>query len=324
MRRLGVLGPLVWDTIWTEEDLRRGTPFTSWGGMAYSLASAAAARPDGWEVVPLLKVGDDLEAEARKFLASLPGFSVGPSVFAVPVPNNRVELRYLDNARRGERQTGGVPGWEWSELEPHLAGLDALYVNFISGFELSLETAKRLRAEFSGPLYTDLHSLFLGCPGAGTRARRRLPDWERWVACFDGVQVNEEEVATLADLPESWADGAARLLRQGARVAAVTLGPDGAGVASAAGLPEDPAEWRTGSARAGGDEPIVRIYPTDPDGAGDPTGCGDVWGASFFSRLLAGDGIDAAATFAHRLAARKLGHRGASGLYEHFAHSSGG
>ena len=50
---------------------------------------------------------------------------------------------------------------------------------------------------------------------------------------------------------------------------------------------------------------------------GDPTGCGDVWGATYFSRLLAGDNFGDAILAAHRAAARNVGHRGASGLADY-------
>jgi sugar/nucleoside kinase (ribokinase family) len=52
---------------------------------------------------------------------------------------------------------------------------------------------------------------------------------------------------------------------------------------------------------------------------GDPTGCGDVWGATVFARLLAGDGLDGAMRQANRLAGRNVEHRGARGLYRHLA-----
>jgi sugar/nucleoside kinase (ribokinase family) len=53
------------------------------------------------------------------------------------------------------------------------------------------------------------------------------------------------------------------------------------------------------------------------DTALDPTGCGDVWGATYFSRLLAGDSLEVAMRAAHRAAARNLAHRGATGLSRH-------
>jgi sugar/nucleoside kinase (ribokinase family) len=49
----------------------------------------------------------------------------------------------------------------------------------------------------------------------------------------------------------------------------------------------------------------------------DPTGCGDVWGATYFSRLLAGDMLGDAIRAAHRAAARNVEHRGATGLADH-------
>ena len=54
--------------------------------------------------------------------------------------------------------------------------LDALYVNFISGFELCLGTAQALRQGFRGPIYADLHSLFLGMQHDGIRVLQPLPD----------------------------------------------------------------------------------------------------------------------------------------------------
>ena len=34
---------------------------------------------------------------------------------------------------------------------------------------------------------------------------------------------------------------------------------------------------------------LIPAAPTESGANGDPTGCGDVWGATYFSRLLAGD-----------------------------------
>ncbi|HLL47191.1 MAG TPA: carbohydrate kinase family protein, partial [Longimicrobiaceae bacterium] len=309
MKRLGVLGTLVWDRIWTLEDAARGEPFSSWGGVAYSLASAAAARPDGWEIVPVVKVGRDLAAEARELLATLPGIAAGPSLVVVPEDNNRVELRYMDGAHRGERLTGGVPGWSWQELEPHVAGLDALYVNFITGFEMGLADAEALRRAFAGPLYSDLHSLFLGCPGAGTRELRMLPEWERWAACFDGVQLNERELGTLGGAGD-WAEAAGRVLNAGPSLAVVTLGAEGAAYARRAGFPSLPGEWprRRGAVSSGAVE-VGAVPPPSPV-EGDPTGAGDVWGLAFFCGLLGGLELEAAMRRAHEVAARKLGFRG--------------
>jgi sugar/nucleoside kinase (ribokinase family) len=57
--------------------------------------------------------------------------------------------------------------------------------------------------------------------------------------------------------------------------------------------------------------------PTALGETGDPTGCGDVWGATYFSRLLAGDKLADAMQAAVVAAARNVGHRGATGLAHH-------
>src|SRR5690606_18327278 len=145
MPRLGILGTMVWDRIFARDG--RSEPVEEWGGITYALAAAEAARAPGWELVPLIKVGRDLEHRAFEFLRSLPGMRLD-GVRIVPEPNNRVDLRYEDQHRRTEKLSGGVPGWTWAELQPLVEGLDALYVNFISGFELDLPTAIQLRQGF--------------------------------------------------------------------------------------------------------------------------------------------------------------------------------
>jgi sugar/nucleoside kinase (ribokinase family) len=315
--KLGVVGTFVWDTIWTLEDVRAGRPFETWGGVAYSLAAAAAARAEGWEIVPIVKVGADLADEARRFMEGLPGVDPVPGILIVSEANNRVELRYTDEQRRGERLTGGVNAWTWEELAPPLAGIDALYVNFLSGFEMELETAERLRASFAGPIYADLHSLFLGCPGAGVRQMRSLPQWERWAACFHAIQLNEDELEMLAgDALSPVPARAERLLAHGAGLAVVTQGGHGASYVVREGFPEDPMAWPRWTA-GGGRVQQGAVLPEQGHRPGDPTGAGDVWGVTFFSSLLAGLRLEDAIRRAHRFAGGKMGVRGATGLYEH-------
>lgn len=323
-RRLGVLGTPVWDTIWTLDDVERGAPLESWGGITYALVGAAAACPPGWEVVPLVKVGRDRETALRDFLAALPNYAVGPSLVPVDEASNRVELRYRTAGDRDEIQSGRLPGWTWDDLAPHVAGLDALVVNFISGGEMGLETAERLSAEFHGPLYADLHSLFLSPPGDHARHHRPLPHWERWAACFDVVQLNEDEIGTLAGSgEETRAETLRRFPLHGPRLAALTLGPDGVAWAADDGAADDVFAWPVSRGEPSVSVSSGLVPPPSGACAGDPTGAGDVWGVSFFCGLLAGLPCEEAMRAAHSAAARKMGYRGASGLYPHMAGDGG-
>ena len=298
VKRLGVVGAMVWDTIHRRDPAQPA--IQEWGGIAYALAALDATLSDDWEIVPLIKVGRDLAPKANQFLLGVRRTAHRARFVEVPDPNNRVTLRYQDTERRCEQMRGGVPPWTWPELGPMVRDLDALYVNFISGFEMTLETARLLRRGFPRFLYADLHSLFLAKQPDGTRTLQPLPEGPGWFGCFDVVQLNEEEMRQLGPDPLAAAAGA---LAQGCTTLCVTLGSQGAA-------------YFTGS-------PVrtARILPEEtrlrgPE-EGDPTGCGDVFGATVCASLLAGVPLEDALRAGSRMAARNLTHRGATGLRDH-------
>lgn len=307
-KRIGVLGTFVRDRIWHPEG-EADRPVEQWGGIAYSLAAMAASCPPGWSVVPLAHIGRDLHAEAELFLDSLPHLETRAGIEIVEGESCRVELYYHDGAERSERFTGEPRSWTIEALLPFLAGLDALYVNFISGFELDLEAALALRDAVSIPLYADLHSLFLGPPGEGPRAPRLLPEATRWLSCFDIVQLNESELALLCSgegAPEELID----CLEGGPRLAAVTRGRAGATLAYRPGenLVRSPVGDREGPRQmvAPVEVHLEEVPLEGPASAGDPTGCGDIWGSVVFTSLLAGRSPRQAALRGHRAARARM------------------
>ncbi|MBI4421835.1 MAG: carbohydrate kinase family protein [Gemmatimonadetes bacterium] len=187
--------------------------------------------------------------------------------------------------------------------------LDALYVNFISGWELTLETARHLRHGFAGPIYADLHSLFLGVARGGVRVPQALDDPTGWFSCFDVVQMNQDEMDRMGPDPMAIAAGA---LGAGVHLLVVTLGPRGAVYFTCSRSPL-PA---SGSPAATGPIQTARVPSPEvvAEAEADPTGCGDVFGATLFARLLAGAGIEPALRDANSWAARNATCRGATGL----------
>ena len=312
MRRVGVIGSLVWDEIHGRDP--RSAPVEEWGGIAYALAGMDAALPAGWEIVPLVKVGRDLSAQSQVFLRTLARVSPGARCVEVPSPNNRVVLHYQNAERRCERMSGGVPGWTWPELGPLVADLDALYVNFISGFEMGLGTAQALRQAFRGTIYADLHSLFLGMRQDGIRMLQPLPDAPSWFGCFDVIQMNEDEMRQLSDEPLAVA---AHVLGAGASALVVTLGPRGA-VYLSDRLAVGPTDRQTDSVRRSDGQTVrSELIGTPVIDAVDPTGCGDVFGATCCARLLGGDSLPESVAAANRAASRAATFRGAGGLAAH-------
>jgi hypothetical protein len=313
-KRLGVIGSFVWDIIHGRDP--RELPVEEWGGITYALGALDAALPDDWEIVPIIKVGSDLARESRTFLHGLGKIARDGEPIEVPQQNNRVNLYYMSAERRCEKLTGGVPPWSWLGLKPLLKDLDALHINLISGFELDLEVAQHIRAHFSGPIYCDMHSLLLAVQPDGMRTLQPLPNAPAWFRCFDIVQVNEDEMSMMAPDPMALA---AIAMASGASVLNVTLGQKGAVYFAAPGferlsdLDRAPLAPRTGALRT----ELIPAAPARDLKGGDPTGCGDVWGATYFSRLLAGDDIRSAMISAAAAAARNVDHRGATGLSQH-------
>ena len=313
MPKVGILGSLVWDQIYGRDP--RAAPVEEWGGIAYALASLDASVAPGWEIVPLIKVGQDLAGKAREFLGGLERLTPGGRCAEVPAPNNRVVLHYYSSERRTERMSGGVPGWTWGELGPMVHDLDAIYLNFISGFELALGTAQALRQGFRGPIYVDLHSLLLGMQHDGVRVLRPLQDAAAWLGCFDVVQLNEDEMRQLSPDPLSLAADA---IGAGTSLLIVTLAAKGAAYVAAPGF-DGWAEGRTGGPADRRTSAPLRsaLIPAPAVDALDPTGCGDVFGAAAAARLFAGDSIEAAIRHANAMAARNAAFRGAGGLSRH-------
>jgi hypothetical protein len=309
--RIGILGSMVWDLIYGRDQL--APPVEEWGGIAYALAGLDASLTPDWEIVPLIKVGRDLSSQAEDFLRGLSRLATGGRCVEVTAPNNRVVLHYQSTERRCERMAGGVPGWTWTELGPMVRDLDAIYVNFISGFELCLGTAQALRQGFAGPIYADLHSLFLGMQQDGMRVLRPLPNAPSWFSCFDLIQLNEDEMKQLTPDPLTLAADA---LGAGVSLLTVTLGPRGVAYVAAPGFD------RLAAARSPAGPPVHPTVRTALISAPrveslDPTGCGDVFGAVAFARLLAGEPVEIALRHAADLAARNAAFRGASGLVRH-------
>jgi sugar/nucleoside kinase (ribokinase family) len=192
--------------------------------------------------------------------------------------------------------------------------LDALYVNFISGFEMRLNTARQLRRGFRGPIFVDLHSLFLGVDAAGMRIPEALANVSGWFSCFDIIQLNADEMRLVGDNP---VEVAAKALGVGVQLFIVTRGELGADYYSAGDY------CLGGNCRQQDRQPgpirTARIAPARADEPLDPTGCGDVFGAATFSYLLRGDSVEKAIVKANALAAANLSFRGATHLHQHLS-----
>lgn len=277
---VAVVGTLTRDTTVYVD----GSRSENLGGTHYSLLSLAALFRGGARILPVANVGADA-FDAVAAALDLPG--VDHSLLRrVGQPNNHVYLTYKSAEEREEVLVGLVPP---IDLE-HLLGAttaDWVLVNLTSGRDVELETLEALRRRFRGTLHLDIHSLTLGFAANGRRFLTKPPQWPRWVACCDWVQMNEAEARLLSDA-ERLDDFALRVLDLGPRGVLITLGGRGClGV------------WRDGSARS------LQLPAARRPRRAFPTGCGDVFGAGFTYACLEGAPPEAALRFANAAAAAK-------------------
>lgn len=294
--RVGVTGTIVEDTIDTVDGVR----IEDLGGIAYALHGLDAFLPDGAVAHPVLEVGRDAIDRVRDELRGLRALSAG-DFRPVRHVNNKVQLVYHSDGSRDETLTGGVPPASWNLYEPWLERLDAWLWNFISGMETDIETFGRVKASFGGDVYMDIHSLCLEHVPGRARRHRTPEQWEEWVEGVRWLQMNEAEAGLLQwgeprSLPEEDEEAlAVRLHGLGVEAVLFTLGSRGARL-------------------YGADGAVVTEPVPEGDPAVDPTGCGDVFGATWLS-LRIGHGRSpsealAGAVEAASLAATRRGTRG--------------
>jgi len=151
---------------------------------------------------------------------------------------------------------------------PDLTRFDGIYVNMITGFDISLDDAIYIRKNFNGPTFIDVHTLSRGLEPNYVRNFRRIPKFEEWAKVFDIIQVNENELLTLSSLIEE-PEIAKYLFSLGVKLLIITRGENGVTM-----YRREESEIKLFSLNAIEIETVNRI------------GCGDMFGSVFFYYYL--------------------------------------
>lgn len=290
-RRLGVIGSVNVDAVTTADgQLRQGL-----GGVLYTVLALSALGRGAVEVWPVCFVGDDVRSAVVQLLSTCGNARLDG---LVPAPASyRCRLRYLADGSKEETLVGEVEPLTAAHLQPLLAGLDALLVNFITGYEIERRELSRVRSSLRGPMVVDVHSLTLGRDAAGRRFWRRPEDWREWVALADVVQMNASEAALLGGLgpapEERLVEFARSLVQMGPDWAVITRGPLGVVAVS-----------------RDRDSPAIVAAADEPERAVDTTGCGDIFLAALALGRVFGMPLDEAvraAVHAAGLGSRRAG-----------------
>jgi pfkB family carbohydrate kinase len=71
---------------------------------------------------------------------------------------------------------------------------DAVMINMITGFDITLKQMEFIRQNFKGLIYFDVHTFSRGLDEHLHRNFRVIPDFEKWIECIDILQANETEI----------------------------------------------------------------------------------------------------------------------------------
>jgi hypothetical protein len=297
-----VIGHLCLDVIHPAS----GPETHSYGGIYYALTTLSSVLEKSDRIIPVFGVH---KQDYSPLVERLHGFGNidCSAIFKFDEPTNTVHLYYGNDATRRECSRNIAQPIPYSRIHRHLS-VDGVLVNMISGVDIELETLDQIRMAIRSrqiPIHLDIHSLTLGITGNDERYRRPVEQWRRWAFMVDTVQMNEEEIlslATHADLNGNRTEEqiAGHLLTLSVKAVLVTRGADGATV------------YRNDKKHLARTD----IAGIESETISDTTGCGDIFGAAFFTRYLQSRDVIKAAEFANRIAAQKVGAVGSDRLHE--------
>jgi len=270
--RIAVVGHLVADEIYYHDGEKISAP----GGISYNLAALLSIMKEG-KIIPLCETGFDMVDLFEEYFGKHEIVDKS-AVRETTLPNVVNRLVYDSDGGR-EEWNSRIP--DRLSLDDIAEGVDAVLMNFISGEDLSVEDIQKFRERSDCPLFCDYHSLALGRDGEGKRFFRKHPDWERYLAQMDIVQMNIAELATISGV-EGLSFGniiavCSIIHNLGPEICIITLGRNGLVMSMERG------------------SSVYHIPPVAVTDAVDPTGCGDTLAAVFLHNyLLSGDPLQSA------------------------------
>lgn len=255
------------------------------GGIYHAVAALANIALQNDILFPVFGVGVKEMDEVRAALGKFKNVNLA-GIFQLDTDSNIVH--YFDDSPN-ECVQNISPPISFTSLEPFLAA-DGIYINMISGRDITLETLDRIRLavrEKRIPIHLDVHCLALGINPDGTRFSRAVSDWRRWCFMTDSVQMNEKEARAIA--MEHYSDEvlAKQMIPLMVKAFVVTRGKNGATL-----FREDHKTLKRNDFNEGGNENPVSVI-----------GSGDIFGASFLYRYVQTKNYTEAASFAQKVSA---------------------
>jgi sugar/nucleoside kinase (ribokinase family) len=285
-----VLGHLVLDEIHSLD----GGVYRSPGGITFPLTAFSALTDAGDALLPVFPYGKDAADVMRSIAQGFPQVDF-QHCRQVDDENTRVRLFHISASQYNTQLVRSLGPIQSERIAPVLEKADLVYLNMMTGQDISLETAARLRG--AGRLvYIDLHMIAYRVHADGHREPAPADHWQQWLNAGDVLQCNEREFEALIPADGGEADRLRLLFDVAApRYFVLTRGEAGADIYSAADL-------------------MLHVPAVPPVRTVDPTGCGDTFGSTLVFGLARGEPLDRAADRAARAASYVAGIPGSNGM----------
>jgi hypothetical protein len=137
----------------------------------------------------------------------------------------KVSLSIDGMKERDERYNNVIPNLEIPY--GRLNEFDGILINMVSGFDIELNQLIKIRENFSGIIYMDVHTLARGLGHHGHRGFRKIEHFNKWAERIDIIQVNENEIKTITPFDQE-EEIAREIFNCGTKQLIVTKGNAGA------------------------------------------------------------------------------------------------
>ena len=174
-----------------------------------------------------------------------------------------VHLKIYEDKERDEIYENFASKLEINE-DIDFTAFDGILINMITGNDISAADLEKIRKNYGGKIYFDIHSLSRKIADDNRRVFRKIPEVVKWLGHIDILQCNDLEAETVIGSSDMF-ETARFVLSNGPQVFIVTLKDKGV---------------RLFSIR--NDELESVFLSAHKFNGNNKVGCGDTFGASFF------------------------------------------
>lgn len=186
-RNVAVLGPIPFDRITTF----RGDVLEKYGCALYTVAALSALLDPEDRIYPVVHVRKRDEDNIKELLAQFPQVDL-TGVRSDLDRGDVVELEYLDQNRRAERQTHFMAPIRPEDVE-FVLHADSFVCVPITDYQVSQDTLRYIKKNSSGTILLDGHGPTVALTRGGGRAHRLWIERDAWLPYIDIVKMNLEE-----------------------------------------------------------------------------------------------------------------------------------